>query len=350
MTFRKSFLLAFAASLGLLASTAALAWTGPTATPPGSNATAPLNTSGTGQVKAGGLQLNTGGAAVGLLVGGKVGIGSMAPSGQLTVYGLGQTTPSVSPSGNLGGTLALVDSGGAPGNGGTILFGTTNGTINYGAGIKAVVTGSAVGNIVSSSDLAFLTGVSGNSTLSERMRITSSGAVVIGGTTPYNGGSTLTLESRNPDYWTEIANYNNGSPSGKYGIYAYGSVYALYGNGPVYGTAFYYLSDERAKKNIEAIASSTALQKILALEPVTYNWKDADKATTTQIGFIAQQVKKVVPELVLTDASTTQESVDYARVTPLLVGAAQAQQDRIDAMQKEIDALTAEVRALKAGK
>jgi hypothetical protein len=118
--------------------------------------------------------------------------------------------------------------------------------------------------------------------------------------------------------------------------------------GAVTAAAFYYSSDARLKKNVETIASSKALQDILALRPVTYNWIDPARGTGNQLGFIAQQVEGVVPELVATDASTTLKAVDYARVAPLLVGAAQAQEARIDAQQKEIDALVAEVEALKA--
>jgi len=120
--------------------------------------------------------------------------------------------------------------------------------------------------------------------------------------------------------------------------------------GSVTATAFFYSSDARLKKNVEAIASNQALQDILALQPVTYNWIDPTQPTTTQLGFIAQQVEQVVPELVTTNTNTTMKAVDYARVTPLLVGAAQAQQAQIDAQQKEIDALVAEVAALKAEK
>src|SRR6185437_6327511 len=90
--------------------------------------------------------------------------------------------------------------------------------------------------------------------------------------------------------------------------------YVTYG-GSVNAYAYYYNSDERLKKNIEAIASSTALADVLKLNPVTYNWKDDSQGTTTQIGFIAQQVKQVVPDIVNTDASTTMESVDYSKVT-----------------------------------
>jgi NAD(P)H-dependent flavin oxidoreductase YrpB (nitropropane dioxygenase family) len=111
--------------------------------------------------------------------------------------------------------------------------------------------------------------------------------------------------------------------------------------GSITAPAFYYSSDERLKKNIETISNSKALRDILALNPVTYDWKDKAHGEGSQLGFIAQEVEKVVPELVTTDASSTMKAVDYARIAPLLVGAIQAQ-------QAQIDELKAEVKALKA--
>jgi len=184
------------------------------------------------------------------------------------------------------------------------------------------------------------------------------GSVGIGTTNPSGK-----FESDGGGTWAGMFNYIAGNPSGAYGIWTSGTTYALYANGPIYATgsvtapAFFYSSDARLKKNVEAIASSKALQDVLALQPVTYNWIDPTQPTTTQLGFIAQQVEQVVPELVTTNASTTLKAVDYARMTPLLVGAAQAQQAQIQTLeaqaasqQKEIDALVAEVAALKAGR
>jgi len=65
-----------------------LAWTSPSASPPDDNAPAPLNVSATGQSKAGGLILNTGGAVTGLIVDqGNVGIGTTSPTEKLDVDG-----------------------------------------------------------------------------------------------------------------------------------------------------------------------------------------------------------------------------------------------------------------------
>ena len=64
------------------------AWTEPTQAPPGRNVPAPLNVGSAGQSKAGGLILNTGGAATGLIVRyGNVGIGTTGPEMQLDVNG-----------------------------------------------------------------------------------------------------------------------------------------------------------------------------------------------------------------------------------------------------------------------
>ena len=66
----------------------ALGWTEPTVAPPGGTVDVPLNVGNIGQSKAGGLILNTGGAANGLIVqNGKVGIGTTTPAYVLDVRG-----------------------------------------------------------------------------------------------------------------------------------------------------------------------------------------------------------------------------------------------------------------------
>lgn len=74
---------------GLVAPILAFAWNGPTQTPPAGNVDAPLNVSGTGQVKEGGIVFgNNSGVTNGLLVRyGNVGVGNMTPSYKLDVTG-----------------------------------------------------------------------------------------------------------------------------------------------------------------------------------------------------------------------------------------------------------------------
>ena len=64
------------------------AWVEPDQMPPGGNIAAPLNTGNVGQTKLGGLVLNTGGSAIGLIVEkGLVGIGTTTPQAELDVNG-----------------------------------------------------------------------------------------------------------------------------------------------------------------------------------------------------------------------------------------------------------------------
>ena len=60
-----------------------------------------------------------------------------------------------------------------------------------------------------------------------------------------------------------------------------------------------YWSDIRIKKEIEDINDDNALKMILAIEPKTYKYIDGNKSKERVYGFIAQQIKEVVPEAVV---------------------------------------------------
>jgi hypothetical protein len=57
-------------------------------------------------------------------------------------------------------------------------------------------------------------------------------------------------------------------------------------------------SDARIKKNIADIEDNNALQKIMAIDPKTYNYIDPMRGTSNVYGFIAQQIRDVIPEAV----------------------------------------------------
>jgi hypothetical protein len=82
-------------------------------------------------------------------------------------------------------------------------------------------------------------------------------------------------------------------------------------------------SDLRYKKNFTKIENP--LNKVLALNGLHYDWKveefkENNFTKDRQIGFIAQEIEEIFPEMVLTDAKGY-KSVDYARLTPVLVEA-----------------------------
>ena len=112
----------------------------------------------------------------------------------------------------------------------------------------------------------------------------------------------------------------------------------------MYAAAYVYNSDARLKKDIASLSGS--LDKVLQLRPVSYLLKDPSAQTAgVQFGFVAQDVERVVPEIVHTDDSGM-KAIDYVRLTPLLVGSVQELSAKVDAQQQEIDELKAQIQQL----
>lgn len=63
----------------------------------------------------------------------------------------------------------------------------------------------------------------------------------------------------------------------------------------LFGDEINMFSDKRLKNNIKEINTSECLKTIVNLEPVHFNFKDSNKIN---FGFIAQDVVKVVPEII----------------------------------------------------
>ncbi|RYY49099.1 MAG: tail fiber domain-containing protein [Chitinophagaceae bacterium] len=108
-------------------------------------------------------------------------------------------------------------------------------------------------------------------------------------------------------------------------------------------------SDFRYKKNIHPIQG--ALENVLKIKGVNYDWKqeefpDQNFTDKTQVGFIAQDLEKIYPEMVFTDAKGY-KSVDYARLTPILVEAVKELSAKADRQQAQIDELLREFAKLK---
>jgi len=102
-------------------------------------------------------------------------------------------------------------------------------------------------------------------------------------------------------------------------------------------------SDARFKTDVTPI--SNPLQKVLALRGVNFNWNTSafpqrmfsDKRT---LGFIAQEVEKVLPEIVQTENTTEgYKSVQYDKVVALLVEAMKEQQKQINQLKKQVKKL-----------
>jgi hypothetical protein len=113
------------------------------------------------------------------------------------------------------------------------------------------------------------------------------------------------------------------------------------------GNAVFSTSDARLKKNIEPVPAM--LQKITALNPVTYEWNDLkiDQAINREntahlygkkIGLIAQEVYEVFPDFVGTDADGNMVLSYGAFIVPMLK-AIQEQQAQIEQLKQRITQL-----------
>jgi hypothetical protein len=109
-------------------------------------------------------------------------------------------------------------------------------------------------------------------------------------------------------------------------------------------------SDKRWKKDIFTLDSS--LLKVLALRGVSYRWrvdefKDKNFENTPQIGLIAQEVERILPQLVETDKEGF-KAVEYSKIVAVLIEAIKEQQKIIDSQKAGINKLRVDCDAMKA--
>ncbi|MFT3935864.1 MAG: tail fiber domain-containing protein [Chitinophagaceae bacterium] len=237
------------------------------------------------------------------------------------------------------------------------VFGGINDAYLYNVGQNLLV-----GTGTSGKSLVFMTGGTTQSS-NERMRIDGSGNVGIGTTSPaqkfhVNGGNArITNGGINMDIMvgTTFGGITNsagmvyyeiaGSETHMFGgqiipdgdntwtcgssARRWSAVYAA--NGTI------QTSDIRMKKNIEPL--SYGLKEVMQMRPVSYDWKNIDGGH--KIGLIAQEVRKIVPEVVLGDESKENLGMNYAELVPVLINSVKELQQQIDDLKKEVAALKA---------
>jgi hypothetical protein len=84
------------------------------------------------------------------------------------------------------------------------------------------------------------------------------------------------------------------------------------------------------KENVNPIAG--ALDAIMNLQGVNFTWKDNKYSDGKQVGLIAEEVNKVIPEVVTIDSTGSAEGVQYSKLVAYLV-------ESIKELKAEIDTL-----------
>jgi hypothetical protein len=121
-----------------------------------------------------------------------------------------------------------------------------------------------------------------------------------------------------------------------------GGFIRIAGGGVSYSGFITNVSDARLKKNVKTIEHP--LDDLLALRGVTFEWKSNGKPS---IGFIAQEVEKVFPQIVRTDENGM-KSVGYVELIGVIVEALRevsAEQTRVVAENRRLARENAELLA-----
>jgi len=157
--------------------------------------------------------------------------------------------------------------------------------------------------------------LNGGSQLSADVYIANSGSMV----------GHVGLGDASPEYRLELPNMEGPTGSGR-------------------ARAWVTFSSQRYKEHVEPIADP--IGKVERLRGVTFDWK-AEYGAGADVGFIAEEVAAVFPEIVRLDSEGNAESFDYSRLVPVAIEAIKAQQATIDAQRAELQAQRARLESLE---
>ena len=273
-----------------------------------------------------------------------VGTSSASSAGAYAQYGLIKTQGNSAASGG----AAIVNI--ARGEGAaTITSGEDLGAISF-----TDSAGNEFGTIICAADanagagdypgrLMFSTTADGAASPTERMRIDSSGNVLMIGTSLSNLGTVnKAVYARNDGANANVQIANTITTS-------YAAITFFNGNGSIgsittsgSATAFNTSSDYRLKENVAEVTDG--ITRLQQLKPSRFNFiADPDK---TVDGFIAHEVQTVVPEAITgekdavdDDGNPVYQGIDQSKLVPLLTAALQEAIARIETLETEVAAL-----------
>jgi hypothetical protein len=107
-------------------------------------------------------------------------------------------------------------------------------------------------------------------------------------------------------------------------------------------------SSIRFKQDVHDMAGVS--DKLFQLRPVTYRYKQAyaDGSKSVEYGLIAEEVAKVYPDLVVKGADGKIQTVQYQKLTPMLLNEVQKEHRQLEAQQQTIELLQQRLSGLEA--
>jgi hypothetical protein len=284
---------------------------------------------------------------------GNLGIGITSPVGKVNIINDSGTDSNSTPSSwgmLVGRTSGNAESVGLRVKSGAGISGTgfPAQLISYGTNILEMFT-------AGSQPVVFGTGAT------ERMRIDSSGNLLVGTATAPQTGSRFAVGSFSATGATRGVSYTDGTDiffvRSSTTTTSNNAHYQFYNPNGVVGqintsgssTSYATSSDYRLKENISPMTG--ALAKVSLLKPCTYTWK-ADGSSSE--GFIAHELQEVVPDAVSgekdavnEDGSIKPQGIDTSFLVATLTAAIQEQQAIITEQANAITALEARLTALE---
>jgi hypothetical protein len=277
---------------------------------------------------------------------GNVGIGTTSPANKFEVFGnsVRNTARASSTAGSVQIEAQAFDYWSTPTYTGTSLLqygstatGTIAGLSNAGLGQLLFQNGTA-GLIYTNGGAPLVFGTAS----AERMRIDSSGNLLVSTTTTTGNGAAFQVAGSGGGMMLRIAKASEGTAH-QFVVNSsvVGTIYAAPSS-----TSYNTSSDYRLKENIAPMTG--ALNVVQQLKPVTYNWKvDGSDGQ----GFIAHELQEVVPDCVVGDKDAVDEDgnpkyqgVDTSFLVATLTAAIQEQQTIIETLKADIAELKAKVK------
>jgi hypothetical protein len=113
--------------------------------------------------------------------------------------------------------------------------------------------------------------------------------------------------------------------------------FSVKGDGTVWSRLNAYTSDSTQKENFEDIDKPK--ENLLKLKGLTYNFKNSEDKSRKNIGFIAQDVEKIFPDIVYTNDQGI-KGIALAELIPVIVEALKEHDEQIIALKKEIEKIS----------